>query len=529
LAERVHDVIVIGSGAAGVFAAHALQGTDTCVVDVGYGPTETSLPDQGLHALRAARPMLRELIGESFESLHNITGADLSPKLKAPFMRFVTRAPQDGAIVHSASFRPVLSHAEGGLANAWGAQVYRFDDEDLRGFPLRASELEAYYDRATDIVGISGSADDLAEMHRSAYGLLPPLELAPAAQALLSAYEARRASFHARGIRIGRPRLAVLSRERDARSAMDYRNLEFFWPRIPAVYSPAYTLRALLADGKIRYVPGHRVRRFAETADGVDVEATQLATDKPVTFRARHLVLALGALNTPRLVLHSAGDTVARLPVVENPVSFAPLIGLRLLGQPIATSAYSSQLNFSYQGALHPSTVIGMLYGVDGLLRSDILFKFPLALRGCLAASRLVLPATLLLQVFYSGEPRPENRLGVDAQGNLLVDHAAHLPGGVERHLLSAFRRLGFYGFTRTTRVLEPGGSIHYGGALPMHERSGAPYETDRDGRLGGSRRVFVADSSTFPRLPAKNLTFTIMANALRVGDAVRRQLEVGP
>jgi choline dehydrogenase-like flavoprotein len=285
----------------------------------------------------------------------------------------------------------------------------------------------------------------------------------------------------------------------------------------------------MLAGGKIRYVPGYRVRRYAETADGVAVEATELSTEKPVTFRARHIVLALGALNTPRLVLHSAGDTAARLPIVENPVSFAPLVGLRLLGQPIATSAYSSQLNFSYQGALHPTPVIGMLYGVDGLLRSDILFKFPLALRGCMAASRLVLPATLLLQVFYAGEPRPENRLGVDVQGNLLVEHAAHELGGVERHLLSAFRRLGFFGFARTVHLPRAGGSIHYGGALPMREGARGPYETDRDGRLGGSRRVFVADSSTFPRLPAKNLTFTIMANALRVGAAVRRQLEGTP
>jgi len=51
-------------------------------------------------------------------------------------------------------------------------------------------------------------------------------------------------------------------------------------------------------------------------------------------------------------------------------------------------------------------------------------------------------------------------------------------------------------------------------------------YETDRNGLLFGKRRVHVADAATFPRLPAKNLTFTIMANALRIGEAVRRELK---
>ena len=44
-------------------------------------------------------------------------------------------------------------------------------------------------------------------------------------------------------------------------------------------------------------------------------------------------------------------------------------------------------------------------------------------------------------------------------------------------------------------------------------------------GRLEGTSRVYVTDGSAFPRLPAKNLTYTIMANALRVADGIRKGL----
>ena len=59
-----------------------------------------------------------------------------------------------------------------------------------------------------------------------------------------------------------------------------------------------------------------------------------------------------------------------------------------------------------------------------------------------------------------------------------------------------------------------------------MRAAPASPYETNSQGLLHGSRRVFVADSSNFPDIPAKNLTFTIMANALRIGEAARQKAE---
>jgi choline dehydrogenase-like flavoprotein len=55
---------------------------------------------------------------------------------------------------------------------------------------------------------------------------------------------------------------------------------------------------------------------------------------------------------------------------------------------------------------------------------------------------------------------------------------------------------------------------------------SPGPLETDAEGRLAGTKRVFVVDTAVFPTLPAQNLTFTAMANARRVaaglGGALR-------
>jgi choline dehydrogenase-like flavoprotein len=61
------------------------------------------------------------------------------------------------------------------------------------------------------------------------------------------------------------------------------------------------------------------------------------------------------------------------------------------------------------------------------------------------------------------------------------------------------------------------GAGLHYAGALPMRTNP-TRYQTDSDGRLAETRNVYVVDGACISRLPAKNLTFTIMANALRIG-----------
>jgi choline dehydrogenase-like flavoprotein len=52
-----------------------------------------------------------------------------------------------------------------------------------------------------------------------------------------------------------------------------------------------------------------------------------------------------------------------------------------------------------------------------------------------------------------------------------------------------------------------------------------ARYQTGPDGRLAGTHNVHIVDGACISRLPAKNLTFTIMANALRIGRIMAAEL----
>jgi len=522
------NVIIVGSGAAGVAAAYALRGRGVLLLDVGATPPPGALAGN-FYALRknpGQADLFHELIGDCFESLHNVFHPYLSPKLKAPGMKFIVERAARLAPVQSKGFDATMSFAAGGLANAWGAGLYRATDEDLKAFPISARDLDPYYDALTEKIGISGADDDLSRYFGPAQGLLPPLKIDANGAALLRRYEQRRGAIRRAGLYLGRPRLAVLTRAHDGRPPYSYEALEFFRAANPAVYSPMATLREMVARGEIAYAPGLLVERYAENGDGVRVLARVCSSGARREFTARRLILAAGALNTAKIALNSNDDYETRLPLLDNAVSYMPLIDPRRIGAALEKEFFpAAMLNAVYDGPFWPEPIQMTLYGAAGTLRSDFLFDFPLPARDAIAAGKYLTPALVIAQLFYPDAPAQANYLRLTAAGELELAYERKKLGALEARLVGLFRRLGYLGLARLCKYLAPGSSFHYAGALPMKSAPRGRYETDSNGRLTGARGVYVADAANFPALPSKNHSFTMMANAMRIATEVGRTL----
>jgi hypothetical protein len=80
-----------------------------------------------------------------------------------------------------------------------------------------------------------------------------------------------------------------------------------------------------------------------------------------------------------------------------------------------------------------------------------------------------------------------------------------------------AMRRLGGLVVPPLLQLAEPGRGFHCGGSLPMRPRPGK-FESDLLGRPQGWTNVHAVDASVLPAVPATTITFTVMANAHRIG-----------
>ncbi len=515
------DLIVVGSGPGATFAAYGARGRSILMLDAGGDAPDCPELRGNVYELRQQRDdLFPSLIGESFESLHNLANRPVSLKLKSPGMSYIARDWQRATPVASESFEGAIGLAKGGLANAWGAGVYRFTERDLAGFPLGAGELRPFYDELTAHIGVSGANDDLAPYFEHDDGLQPPLRLSSFFDEMLRRYERQRPVFQRERVALGRPRLAVLSQAHNGRGAYEYGNLEFFRPHDPAIYTPAYTVDEMIRAGAVDYRSGRLVTRYRETEEGVEVYSLDTSTGKEEIHHARQLLLGAGALNTARIVLESNHDYETRLPAFDNPMACIPFFQLSRVGAALAARDTSlAQLNLIAEDDTLGEPLQASLYGTTGPLRSDVIFSLPLSVRANLAWTKYLAPAMGLLMLFYPGRASAGSYLRLRPSGELEAEFAAEPPHEVERRLIRLLRKMGYV--THPALIQRPGGGagLHYAGTLPMRENP-ARYQTDSAGLLAGTKRVYIVDGACFSRLPAKNLTFTIMANALRIGRA---------
>jgi hypothetical protein len=294
-----------------------------------------------------------------------------------------------------------------------------------------------------------------------------------------------------------------------------------------AVYRPWMTIDALCREPGFEYRSGVLVVRFEETADHVEIHVRPLDGGPDEVVRARRLILGTGALGSARLAMRSQPG-LDECPVLTNGYSIAPCLHLRRLGRTLETRRTSLgqiEMYLDPDGNGEDVRMVS-IFTYRSLLLFKLVKEAPLALADGLAVFRALVPSLLLVTINHPDHPAAGNRVRrvpdpASPTGDRLeasysrneADQATDR--ACERRILAAMSRLGAPALK--LQSMPPGSSVHYAGTLPFGDGS-IPGALARDGRLGGTRRVYVADGSGFLCLPSGGLTFTLMAWAHDLG-----------
>jgi len=532
------DVIVVGSGPSGVSVTQPLLEAGMCVALLDGGRRrETEVPSGAYHDIRRQDPeQWRLFLGRELEALR--PAGPPSPKFDAPTSRFAFAGGASAQQVEGRGFAAVVSLARGGLSNIWGAGVASYGDEDLAEFPFGPDELAPSYERVARRMGVTGfAADDLDGGRDRNVPSLEPLRLAENAHRVMQRYERRRVAVQALGVRIGRPRTAVLSEPRPRRKACALCDMCVWGCREEAIYNATHDLEELLGHDGLDYRPGTIVESITSATDGYRVEVRQEQGERK-TLTARRIVLAAGALVTTRLVLEMQGRFDETIPVLGAPgLGFAVVLPERI-GAAVATREFSmGQLSFLAAGDPErpADAAYGSLFPASGIPGSLVIDRMPLSRPGAVRLFRWLQPALLLGNCFLPGRySRNHARLerGDDGRARLVVTGgvADELPGRIARlrgQLTRALRKLGAFAIPSSFSPIGPGEAIRYAGMLPMRATPG-PGQLDPLGELHGSPGLHVVDLSSFPAMPAKHHTLTMMANADRIGREIGSRWRAG-
>lgn len=533
-------ITVVGSGASGIhFALSALKkGHQVIMLDVGYSSPTIVNPDNSYTELKAnLEDPVAYFLGKEFES---VIPPDFDQEIYEfpPHKMFIFKiAP--GFRFASTGFEPLFSFARGGLAEAWTGGCYPFNEKDLEPFPFDFKEIKPYYEEVAKRIGVIGDDDDMATFFPLHDYLLPPLELDEHSSLLYKNYEKKRIQFQKKfGVFMGRSRIATLSKDIGDRKACDYSGRCLWGCPSDSLYVPSLTLKECRKYDNFQYIPGVLVRYFKFNAQNRILKVVVEYLDKKSSgeLDVDNLVLGAGTLSSTKIfmdsVYHHSGEILKLWGLMDNRQILVPFINLKMVGKDYNPDTYQyHQLAIGFESDNGSEYIHGQITTVKTALMHPAIQQIPLDLKMATFLTRNLHAGLGVININFCDYRREENFVSIepvnDSTGKKNTILKIFYKPAIEekeniKMIMKKVKR-----FLRELGVIVPpgmaherpmGASVHYSGTLPMtsdsHKLSVTPNGQSRD-----FENLFFVDGTSFSFLPAKNLTFTLMANAARVAD----------
>jgi hypothetical protein len=520
-----HDYIVVGSGMTGAHAAQTLveAGCNVLMLDVGFRDTSYSgvVPDDDFLSIRMKdEAQHRYFLGNDFEG---IPWGKISHSLTPP-RQFIIKDADKWLPFKSQTFNLIESLSYGGRGSGWGAGCAKYPSWELKKMGLIPEEINKAYEVIAGRIGVAACDDDASPYCSGGLRTrLPVMRMDKSIGYLYQAYLKQRRQMNASGFYMGKNPIAVLTEDWPERKSTKYKDMEFWTDHDSSVYRPWMTVDMLKTKSNFTFYGNCLVLKFKDEETRVCVNVRRIDNNQLDSFYCKKLVLACGAMSTARIVLRS-GPSGARVPVLTNPNSLVLCLNWRMLGdilEPLRTSLGQLEMFFD-ENNNHEDVRMVSFFTYRSLLLFKLIKEMPFNMADSLKMIRALHSSFVIATVNHPDHQSLEKYIELDKNDesrtgdrlrivyHLSEDEKVNIERN-ERKIMNAFRRLGIFPLKK--QQLEHGSTMHYAGTLPFSNKQHLN-TLSPEGRLNGTRNVYVADSSGFLYLPANGLTFTSMANA---------------
>jgi ferredoxin len=414
-----------------------------------------------------------------------------------------------GPSINSQGVNPILSFARGGLSLVWGATMLPYCKEDTSNWLFDISTLENEFRELSKMIPITGASDGLSLTYGNFYsrrGIMPSNRIVN----ILEHF----ARINVPEIQVGLSRLAVETGTHAIKGCV-YCNkcingcpLNLIWSSNDST-SKEKNLKL-------------RVLKLSESSTGVEIEVVDIVGKQQVLVGFEKVFLATGSLESFRILANS--KVVSKEGILKDSATFfLPLIALPKLGKLRHNSFGLSQvfIRLNKNDSMIATQFQLYEYSEDLITRAQKALPFGALIPNSIL--RFFLKRMMVAIGYLDGADSPGIQMCLLEDGSVLNRLAPNGKGFKERNqfiklsikrLSKYIRKSGLLPIPFLTQIALPGEGVHFGSWLPMGEKS------DLLGRPIGSQNIHVVDSSVLPTIAPGPITFTVMANAMRIAKA---------
>lgn len=537
---QVHDVLIVGSGAAGGMAAWNLtrQGVNVLMLDAG---TKFSRSQYWSHV----KPW---------------QGRQMRAQGKHPPQFYLSNEEQPFDTLPNEPFYLARVWGRGGKTNVWGRVSLRYSDLNLTepdrdgwevGWPFRYKDIAPYYDKVDQLIGVCGGTDSSEWLPGSQYHLPAPNKRC--GEALL-----QKAGKSA-GVNIVSGRRAVLTKAHNGKAPCHYCGACGRGCDVSAFFNSSdYLLEPAFQTGRLTVVDNAVVAQVLVDdkglASGVQYFDRQSGEEHKVY--AKRVVMAASCVDSTRILLNSRSSQY------PNGIgNSSDVIGRYLC----------EQIRFHMYGFL-PELMGGPVHNDDGIggehiymprftpsAKKDYLRGFGMQFWGCGAqdnagfAHQLAgfgadfkhsvkkhYPALVALHPYGEVLPYKHNRIMLDTSKKdrfgVPIARIEYKIGDNERKMAAEMYDTAEAILRAAKAEILPfergwvdmnGSAIHEHGTCRMG-RDPKTSALDGFGRSHEVKNLWVVDGSSFPTATEKNPTLTILATCWRATDHMAAEMKAG-
>ena len=541
ISPEVHDVVVIGSGAAGGMVAWNLtrKGVNVLMLDAG-------------------EKFLRRTFWthvKPWEWRAKVARGEHPPQF------YVDINEQPYVWKDDQFFDWVRVWGRGGRTNVWGRVSLRYSDLDFAGpeidgweipWPIRYKDIAPYYDRVEQLIGVCGGSDDQDSLPGSKFHLPPP--------ALRCGEVAMQRAAAGLGISIVNVRRAVNTNASRGHTPCHYCGACGRGCDVSAFFNSSdYLIDPAFKTGKLTVQDNAVVARVLVGDDGRanGVQYFDRRTGAEHSVRARVVIVAAGCVDSTRILLNSksdrhpngignGSDVVGRYlseQIRFHMFGFAPeLMGTKAQNDDGIGGEHIYMPRFNHRGRRRDYLRgFGSQFWNSGA-QADAAFakKLPGFGKSFKAGVKQRYPALLALHPYGEVLPRAENRVRVDGSP---LDRYGTPIARIEYAIGDNERKMAEEMYDTAESILRAAkaeilpykrGALDVAGSA-IHEHGTCRMGADKKrSALNGFcqmhevNNVFVPDGAAFTTASEKNPTLTILALAWRSSDYLAEELRAG-